>query len=331
MSNSDLNDVMATVAKIVNFIVKRSALTHRQFQSLLEEMESSCKDIPLHCAVRWLSCGKVRERFVDCFDVVKTFLNEKGQRYPELEDERWVEKLFFLADITGHLNELNLKLQGAGQTVLDMRDTWEAFVGKLEVFLKDVEASTFRLFKHLRELSAQCSISTTAIHECIRRLQTEFTTRFQDFQLYGPLFSFLIRPESFGNQLDLSLFNFLDTDDMEMQLTELKSSTLWGTTFAELRQQLESTAVHDHGACIFSCWTSLPNRFNCLKNIAQALLTVFGSTYLCEQIFSHMSVLSASRSRLTAGHSETCVLLKVTKCEPQITELANAKQGQKYH
>uniref|UniRef100_A0A8C6LBI0 HAT C-terminal dimerisation domain-containing protein n=1 Tax=Nothobranchius furzeri TaxID=105023 RepID=A0A8C6LBI0_NOTFU len=260
MSNSDLNDVMATVSKIVNFIVKQSALTHRQFQSLLEEMESSCKDIPLHCAVRWLSCGKVLERFVDCFDVVKTSLNEKGQRYPELEDERWVEKLFFLADITGHLNELNLKLQGAGQTVLDMRDTWEAFVGKLEVFLKDVETSTFRHFKHLRELSAQCSISTT---------------------------------------LDLSLFNYLDTDDMEMQLIELKSSTLWGTKFAELRQQLESTAVHDHGACIFSCWTSLPDRFNCLKNIAQALLTVFGSTYLCEQIFSHMkSVLSASRSRL---------------------------------
>uniref|UniRef100_A0A1A8K9W9 HAT C-terminal dimerisation domain-containing protein n=1 Tax=Nothobranchius kuhntae TaxID=321403 RepID=A0A1A8K9W9_NOTKU len=302
MSNSDLNDVMATVAKIVNFIVKRSALTHRQFQSLLEEMESSCKDIPLHCAVRWLSCGKVLERFVDCFDVVKTFLNEKGKGILNLK----------MRDITGHLNELNLKLQGAGQTVLDMRDTWEAFVGKLEVFLKDVETSTFRHFKHLRELSAQCSISTTARHECIRRLQTEFAMHFQDFQLYGPMFSFLIRPESFGNQLDLSLFNFLDTDDMEMQLTELKSSTLWGTKFAELRQLLESTAVHDHGACIYSCWTSLPDRFNCLKNIAQALLTVFGSTYLCEQIFSHMkSVLGASHSRLTAGHSETCVLLKV--------------------
>lgn len=31
--------VMATVVKIVNFFVVRSSLTHRQFQSLLEEME----------------------------------------------------------------------------------------------------------------------------------------------------------------------------------------------------------------------------------------------------------------------------------------------------
>uniref|UniRef100_A0A3Q2UT69 DUF4371 domain-containing protein n=1 Tax=Haplochromis burtoni TaxID=8153 RepID=A0A3Q2UT69_HAPBU len=272
ISNSDLHDVMPTVAKVVNFIVKRSPLTHRQFQSLLEELDSSCKDIPLHCAVRWLSY------------------------------EKWVENFFFLADITGHLNEFNLKLQGSGQTVLDMRDTWEAFVQKLAVFSSNVETSTFCYFKRLRELSAQRSISTSEIHG------------FLDFQVYGPMFSFLIKPESFNEQLDLSLFKWLDTDDMEMQLIELKSSTVWVTKFAELRTQLESTA------------------FNCLKNIAQALLTVFGFTYLCEQIFSHMkSVLSASRCRLTAGHSETCVLLKVTKCDPQITQLANTKQGQGSH
>ena len=42
MSNWDLNDVMAAVVKVINFIVKRSAMTHRQFQSLLEEMDSDC-------------------------------------------------------------------------------------------------------------------------------------------------------------------------------------------------------------------------------------------------------------------------------------------------
>ena len=38
ISNSSLNDVMSTVTKIVNFLVARSATTHRQFRSLLEEM-----------------------------------------------------------------------------------------------------------------------------------------------------------------------------------------------------------------------------------------------------------------------------------------------------
>ena len=65
ISNSALNNVMSTVTKIVNFLVARSATTHRQFQSLLEEMESSFHDLPPHCSVRWLSRGKVLLRFVE--------------------------------------------------------------------------------------------------------------------------------------------------------------------------------------------------------------------------------------------------------------------------
>ncbi|KAJ3583813.1 hypothetical protein NHX12_015531 [Muraenolepis orangiensis] len=56
-------------------------------------MDSAYKDLPLHSAVRWLSCGKALERFVGCFDAIKAFLAEKGQDYPELEDEKWVVKL----------------------------------------------------------------------------------------------------------------------------------------------------------------------------------------------------------------------------------------------
>lgn len=83
-------------------------------------MNCAYKDIPIHSTVRWLSGGKVLERFVGCFDAIKAFLAEKGQDYPELHDEEWVMKLMFPTNITGYLNKLNLHLQGAGQTVLDM-------------------------------------------------------------------------------------------------------------------------------------------------------------------------------------------------------------------
>ena len=335
MSKTDFNDVMATVAKVINFLVKRSALTHRQFRSLLEEMDSAYPDLPLHSAVRWLSCGKVLERFVSCIDAIKVFLAEKGQHYPQLEDETWIVKLLFLADITGHLNELNLRLQGAGQTVLDMFETWTAFVTKLAVFSGDIASSTFRYFRHLRELSSHRSISTAEIAEYMRALEDEFTTRFVDFKRYGPMFSYLIKPDSFdGHDLDVALFDWMDVglQDVEMQLIELKSSSLWVTKFAELRKQLESTPVQQHGACILACWTSAPEKFGCLKSIALALLSVFGSTYLCEQVFSHMkSVLSPIRSRLSTDNSESCLQLKVTNYEPQIKKLSQDKQGQGSH
>ena len=51
-----------------------------------------------------------------------------------------------LADITEHLNGLNLRLQGAVQTISDMFETWTAFVSKLAVFSGDISTSTFRHF-----------------------------------------------------------------------------------------------------------------------------------------------------------------------------------------
>ena len=69
-------------------------------------------------------------------------------------------------------------------------------------------------------------------------LLSEFTTRFSDLQNYGPMFCFLIKPDSFdAHGLDSSLIEWLDTQGMEMQLIELKNSALWVTKFVE--QQLE--------------------------------------------------------------------------------------------
>ena len=77
---------MATVTKIVSFLVARSPTTHRQFRSLLEEIESAYHDVPLRCSVRWLSRSKVFWRFVECLDETRAFLNEQGMAYSELED-----------------------------------------------------------------------------------------------------------------------------------------------------------------------------------------------------------------------------------------------------
>jgi len=64
-----------------------------------------------------------------------------------------------------------------------------------------------------------------------------------------------------------------------------------------------------------------------LKKVAFALLSAFGSTYICEQIFSHLkAVLSPQRSCLTHVHAEACVKLKVTKYAPDIKQLTKEKQ-----
>jgi len=123
----------------------------------------------------------------------------------------------------------------------------------------------------------------------------------------------------------------MDVDNFEMQHIEFKSSDLWTTKFVELRKTLEGSCL-EKSAAILNCWTSLPEAFICLKKVAFALLSAFGSTYTCEQIFSHMkAVLSPQRSCLTPVHAEACVKFKVTKYTPDIEQLAKEKQGQGSH
>ena len=115
-----------------------------------------------------------------------------------------------------------------------------------------------------------------------------------------------------------------------MQLIDLKAFLLWASKFDDLRKSLET--AENSQTSILTCWKSLPEKFDCLKKMAITLLSVFGSTYLCEQIFSHMKfILSFHRSRLTEDHSEACVQLKVTRYGPDITELSKEKQGQGFH
>ena len=70
--------------------------------------------------------------------------------YRELEEENWLVKPMFLVDITMHLNELHLRLQGPRKTVIGLFEAWKGFVAELDVYTRDIKTATFHYFKHLR-------------------------------------------------------------------------------------------------------------------------------------------------------------------------------------
>ena len=230
-----------------------------------------------------------------------------------------------------HLNELNLRLQGAGQTVLDLFETWKSFVAKLNVYIQDVQSSTFRYFENLQKFSFDDEVNPSVIGGYMSELRIQFRKKFQDFRRFGEVFLFLIIPDN-HDTLDFSLFDWMNVGDFRMQLFDLRSSVLWTSKFAELRQAIETVNRKNRSKLILQFWASLPDTFGDLKDVAKALLSVFRSTYLYELIFSHMKfVLSPHRSCLTADNSETCVQLKVTNYKPNVKPLSEEKQGQGSH
>ena len=94
-----------------------------------------------------------------------------------------------------HLNELNLRLQEPGKTVIGLFEVWKGFVAKLDIYTRDIQTATFCYFKHLKAFSVDHQVNEDEIRICTRDLTSQFRNKFQDFQRFGPLFSFLINSQ----------------------------------------------------------------------------------------------------------------------------------------
>jgi hypothetical protein len=60
----------------------------------------------------------------------------KEYRFPHLEDKEWMCDFAFLVDITQHLNDLNMELQGRDQFIHNMFDKINAFESKIKIWNK---------------------------------------------------------------------------------------------------------------------------------------------------------------------------------------------------
>jgi len=107
---------MDIIIKTVNWIRSR-ALNHRQFSTLLDEMDTQYGCLLYYSEARWLSRGAVLQRFFNLLKEIDCFMKSKNKIVSELTNNDWIKDLAFLVDITTHLNILNLQLQGKNKVI----------------------------------------------------------------------------------------------------------------------------------------------------------------------------------------------------------------------
>ena len=161
-----LGQVMSLVIRVVNFIAARG-LNDQHFKTLLDEVGNNYPGLLLHSNVRWLSRGKVLSRFAACLSKIREM---KGVEHPELANTEWLLLFHYLVDMTEHLNQLNVKMQGIGNTVLSLQKAVFAFENKLELFIRDIETGSFLHFERLREFKDACLASDPAQHFDLQQL-----------------------------------------------------------------------------------------------------------------------------------------------------------------
>jgi hypothetical protein len=129
-----LQSLLDKAVKIVNFLRFRP-LNSCLFSAVCQEMRSDHIPLLSPTEITWLSRGKSLSRVFELHDELRTFLTSHNCEYAtSLSDESWVAKLAYLSDIFFHLNELNRKMQGKGETIFSTTDEIECFKGRLKLW-----------------------------------------------------------------------------------------------------------------------------------------------------------------------------------------------------
>ncbi|KAK5851383.1 hypothetical protein PBY51_002184 [Eleginops maclovinus] len=132
----------------------------------------------------------------------------------------------FLVDITGHLNELSLKLQGQKNSVCDLMKTVHSFQMKLDMFKQDIHGECEH-FKQMREQS-QGERNISPYVGFIDKLIGKFYQRFDSFNLGHQLLllienPFLIREIREFSKEVTQTFKWAHPGSLHLELTDLQT------------------------------------------------------------------------------------------------------------
>uniref|UniRef100_UPI0037E96EB7 general transcription factor II-I repeat domain-containing protein 2-like n=1 Tax=Semicossyphus pulcher TaxID=241346 RepID=UPI0037E96EB7 len=149
-------------------------------------------------------------------------------------------------------------------------------------------------------------------HNLIKKLREEFDHRFSDFRDHEKSINLFQNPFSCVPEEEPA--------EMQFELIDLQESS-------EAR-----AAYRDKNLIEFYKGLS-PSTYPALRQHAIRMVSLFGSTYICEQTFSTMAInKSKLRSRLTDGHLHAVLRIATPEMEPDIRGIvANRKQHHKSH
>nr|XP_014351190.1 PREDICTED: general transcription factor II-I repeat domain-containing protein 2-like [Latimeria chalumnae] len=143
----------------------------------------------------------------------------------------------------------------------------------------------------------------------ILNLHGEFSRRFSDFEKIEKTLELVLCPLSFDYEKA--------PQELQLELIDLQCDS----TFKE---KYNSENLDEFYASLSE--TKFPN----IRKVAQKILVLFGSTYVCEQTFSLLKCnKSRYRSQLTDQHLSSLLQISTTRMTPDFDAIV--KRGDKLH
>ena len=287
-----LNHVVKAVVKLINYI-KGRGLHHRQFIKFFEEIDSDHQNLLYHSHLRWLSLGKACKRVWDLKEAITSFLKSiwKADDFSVLENRDWLCDFAFSVDILTHINELNAKLKGKELFAHDMYTSVTALKSRLALFSAQMSNNSFVHFPTLLTMK-EVPKHANKYSKSLNDLHHEFCRRFLDFQKLQKSFEIILAP--------LSQVAATARQEVQLKLIDFQSDYVLKEKFKTLKLN-EFYASLNH------------TRFPEIRKMAQKMLVLFGSTYICEQTFSLVNFNESNhRSQLSDAHLKSILTIATT-------------------
>ena len=250
------------------------------YQLLAKEMGTQFVRLLFYAKVCWLLRGKRHSRLYKLKYEVEIFLREnKNNLHTQFHNEEFVVMLAYLADVFGHLNDMNLPLQDCDVTISDVKDKLAGLTARTGVWqarIKVGSSTSFPLSERLMKtnwIDLPENVKTRII-EHLEIVSAEFRSYFNDDTLHVSW-----HRDPFNSKIDLN------AEELE-ELAEFKVSTTMKLAFNNKTDNP-------------SFWLSLHDSYLLLSKKASVILVQFATTYLCEAGFSHLeSIKTKFRNRL---------------------------------
>ncbi|UYV85019.1 hypothetical protein LAZ67_X004293 [Cordylochernes scorpioides] len=269
-STTKKTDHSDEVVKVVNYI-KSNALRSRIFSTFCEAMDSDYKNLLFHTEVRWLSKGKVLNRFISMKNEIMAFIDNEEINFPFMMSDVWWLRVSFLGDIFDKLNSLNLNLQGAQENIITISTKLKAFKEKLSLWNLNIVKENFASFPMVQENPSK-SIIKKEVEEILTLLSASFDKYFPYLDVEK--MEWVVNPFMHCEIQHLE-------EEMQENLIDLKNDLVFKRLFTEKE--------------LSEFWLCLNSKFPKLSNAAIESLLPFGSSYLCEQGFSTLTEMKSKK------------------------------------
>ena len=215
----------------------------------------------------------------------------------------------FFADVVTHVNTLNLKFQGKNNLICDLYSQIKAFRTKLQLFESQVTECNFTHFPCCDEFNKKTEeqFPIAFAVKIIADLKEKFQKRFSDLDMNSK------EIRLFQNPFDCNVAEI--SSQLQIEIIDLQANE-------QIKDKYKEGNLIDFYKYLDA--KEFPN----LKKFARKFISMFGTTYVCEQTFSRMKYLKSKyRANLSDDHLQSLLMIGVTNFDPNYKDILQQKKN----